>query len=372
MFGQTTLNFGQTATQQQNTNPNNDYIVPSSPNDTITSVRFDNTNQYLCGTSWNKDLCVWQIAQQQTQQQQPQGGFGTTNTATTNVSTSIQAQPKAKTTHTHPILCSAWSPDSTCIMYGGCDNTVKLWNLNTQQTSSIGQHGSAIKDIFWSTQLNMCITGSWDKTIKYWDLRSSNNQAVATLDVKERVYAMDIKGGLCVVATADRQLHIINLAQPQTIYKSHESPLKYQTRCVSCFSDMSGFCVGGVEGRVGVVNINETATKKNFQFKCHREGKDNNDVYSVNSIAFNDSQGTFSTAGSDGTYVYWDKDAKSRLKQFNKHPNAITCSTFSPNSTMFAYAIGYDWSRGHTEYSNHKLPCEIHIHPVQPTEIKKK
>jgi mRNA export factor len=208
--------------------------------------------------------------------------------------------------------------------------------------------------------------------MKYWDLRASNNQAVASLDLKERVHCMDVKGALCVVGTADRQLHIINLQQPTSIFRSIESPLKYQSRSVACFSDQQGYCVGGVEGRVGVVNITETASKKNFQFKCHREGKDNNDVYSVNSIVFHEQQGTFATAGSDGTYVFWDKDAKSRLKQFNKHPNAITTSVFSPNGNMYAYAIGYDYSKGYSEYNAHKLPCEIHIHPVQAVEVAKK
>lgn len=364
MFGQSTLNFGQSAPAQVNSNPNNDYIVPSSPSDTITSVHFDNTNQYICGTSWNKDICVWQVQQSA----QPQ----TTTFSTVSTSASIQAQPKAKTTSAQPVLCSTWAPDSSSIMYGSCDNTVKMWNLSTNQSQQIGQHSAAVKDIYWSTTLNMCITSSWDKTIKYWDIRSSNQQPVGTVDMKERVYSMDVRGQLLVCGTADRQLHIINLQQPTTIYKSQESPLKFQTRCVSCFTDQQGFCIGGVEGRVGVVNITETATKKNFQFKCHREGKDNNDVYSVNSISFNESQGTFATCGSDGTYVYWDKDAKSRLKAFNKHPNSITCSTFSSNSMMFAYAIGYDWSKGHTEYQQHKVPCEIHIHSVQATDIKKK
>lgn len=38
------------------------------------------------------------------------------------------------------------------------------------------------------------------------------------------------------------------------------------------------------------------------------------DIYAVNSIAFNPAFGTFATAGSDGTYHFWDKDSKQRLK----------------------------------------------------------
>ena len=45
---------------------------------------------------------------------------------------------------------------------------------------------------------------------------------------------------------------------------------------------------------------------KNFVFKCHRDG---NNVHSVNSIDFHP-YGSFCTAGSDGTFSWWDKEAR--------------------------------------------------------------
>ena len=44
------------------------------------------------------------------------------------------------------------------------------------------------------------------------------------------------------------------------------------------------------------------------------------DIYAVNAICFHKPFGTFCTAGSDGTFNFWDKDAKQRLKQFQKLP----------------------------------------------------
>lgn len=46
----------------------------------------------------------------------------------------------------------------------------------------------------------------------------------------------------------------------------------------------------------------------NFSFKCHREtpaGSPNVNVFSVNAISFHPTYGTFSTAGSDGTFHFW-------------------------------------------------------------------
>lgn len=55
--------------------------------------------------------------------------------------------------------------------------------------------------------------------------------------------------------------------------------------------------------------------------------------------------GTFSTAGSDGTVSFWDKDSKQRLKPFSNVNGTIPCTTFNRNGTIFAYAISYDWSK---------------------------
>lgn len=91
----------------------------------------------------------------------------------------------------------------------------------------------------------------------------------------------------------------------------------------------------------------------------------------MNSIAFHP-YGTFATAGSDGVYCYWDKDAKQRLKLFARMPNSITASAFNANGSIYAYALSYDWSKGVEYYQRQKEPCSIMLHAVQEVEIAKK
>jgi mRNA export factor len=102
-------------------------------------------------------------------------------------------------------------------------------------------------------------TGSWDKSVKFWDLKGA--EPVGTLDARERVYSMDVKDQLLVVATAERHIHMVNLQDPTKIYKTITSPLKWQTRVVSCFSDATGFAVGSVEGRCAIQYVEEKDTK---------------------------------------------------------------------------------------------------------------
>ncbi len=101
----------------------------------------------------------------------------------------------------------------------------------------------------------MIVTGSWDKTIKYWDLRQP--AAVATVQCQERVYTLDVKKNLLVIGTADRYINVINLNDPGKFYKTLQSPLKWQTRVVSCFTDATGFAVGSIEGRLAIQYVEE-------------------------------------------------------------------------------------------------------------------
>ena len=116
----------------------------------------------------------------------------------------------------------------------------------------------------------------------------------------DRVYDLDVRGGLMVAAVGNRQIVIYNVSGPQpTQHSKKESPLKYQTRCISCFPDQTGFALGSIEGRVGIQYVQKPQGKDHFAFKCHRDQQTNN-VYSVNSLAFQSVFGTFATTGSDG------------------------------------------------------------------------
>lgn len=101
----------------------------------------------------------------------------------------------------------------------------------------------------------MIATGSWDKTVKYWDCRQSS--PAATLQCQERVYTMDVRNNLLVVGTADRYINVVNLASPDKFYKTLQSPLKWQTRVVSCFADAAGFAIGSIEGRCAIQYVED-------------------------------------------------------------------------------------------------------------------
>ncbi|CAL0308629.1 hypothetical protein TanjilG_08340 [Lupinus angustifolius] len=330
-----------------NTNPNKSYEVNQPPGDSISSLCFSSKANFLVATSWDNQVRCWEI--------QKNGNV-------------LNSTPKASISHDQPVLCSAWKDDGTTVFSGGCDKQVKMWPLTSGgQAMTVAMHDAPIKDLAWIPEMNLLATGSWDKTLKYWDTRQSN--PVHTQQLPDRCYSISVKHPLMVVGTADRNLIVFNLQNPQTEYKRIVSPLKYQTRCVAAFPDQQGFLVGSIEGRVGVHHLDDAQQSKNFTFKCHRE---NNEIYSVNSLNFHPVHHTFATAGSDGAFNFWDKDSKQRLKAMQRCSQPIPCGTFNNDGSIYAYAVCYDWSKGAENHNPSTAKNYIYLHLPQESEVKGK
>ena len=192
-----------------------------------------------------------------------------------------------------------------------------MWDLERNQSSVLVQHDQAVKSIHWLDTRGLIVTGSWDRTLKYTPSNMQNT--IATVNVNERVYAMDVIGDIAVVACADRNIHIFDVRNISAPLKTHQSPLRHQIRTVALFPDQQGYAIGSIEGRVHIQHLNDGDGGRDFAFKCHRDPT-TQDIYAVNAISFNKKHGTFVTAGSDGTFNFWDKDAKQRLKGFPRFP----------------------------------------------------
>lgn len=246
-----------------------------------------------------------------------------------------------------------------------------MWTLGQQLSTpnsvpqQIGAHQSAVKSVGFLKSTNLIVSGGYDKKLIFWDGRTPN--PAGSFDLPERCYDIDVKDNLMVVATADKQVLVYDVSAQPREYVRKPSPLKFQTRCVRCFPDMSGFAIGSIEGRVGIQYNEKANESKQFSFKCHRN---NQDVYQVNALAFHPN-GIFATTGSDGTFTFWDKDNKTKLKGFPSVGKPIPCANFNATGSLFAYAKSYDWSQGSTHYTPGS-PNDICIHVCNPDEVKPK
>jgi mRNA export factor len=267
------------------------------------------------------------------------------------------------------VLDTCFSADGSTVFSGGSDKAVRMWSLGgaappNNVAPQIGVHDTPVKAVGFLRSTNLVVLGGWDRKLKFWDTRTPT--PVGVFDMPERVYDLDVRDNLMVVATAGRHIIAYDVTGQPREHTRMESPLKFQSRCVACFPDSTGFAVGSIEGRVGIHYLQKVPGKESFAFKCHRQ---DSNVYSVNAISFQNQFATFSTVGSDGVVNFWDKDNKQRLKGFGAIERTIPCASFNTQGNLFAYASSYDWSKGsmHVQQGN-----EIFIHYVQEEEIRPK
>ncbi|KAJ7116295.1 Poly(A)+ RNA export protein [Mycena epipterygia] len=347
-FNSSTSNAGAAAPAEK------DIEMGDPPTDSISSLSFSGQADYLAVGSWDNSVRIYEV-----------GAGG-------------QSQGKAMYQHEGPVLSVCWNKEGNKVFSGGADNAGRMFDIATGQATQVAQHEAPIKVVKWvdTPQAGILATGSWDKTIKYWDLRSP--AAIASVTLPERCYSFDVQYPLMVVGTAERHIQIFNLTNPTTPYKTMLSPLKWQTRVVSCFtaSSNSGFAVGSVEGRVAIQYVEDKDGGNNFSFKCHRRDsspttKDAAVVFAVNDISFHPVHGTFSTCGADGSIHFWDKDARNRLKTFDAAPGPISTTAFNRNGSIFAYAVSYDWSKGHSGMTPGH-PNKLMLHACKDEEVKKR
>ncbi|KAK9315387.1 WD40-repeat-containing domain protein [Lipomyces starkeyi] len=354
LFGSTTTStIGAASSTGSAAELSGDRVLTSPPEDSVSDLSFSPQAEFLAVSSWDKKVRIYELA------------------------ANGDSQGKALYEHQGPVLSVHWSKDGTKVVSGGTDKAGRLFDLQSGQSTQIAAHDAAIRSVRFvdagNTGQQIVATGSWDKTLKYWDLRTPN--PVSTVQLPERVYTMDVQQKLLVVGTAERHICIFDLSNPGTIFKTIQSQLKMQTRVISCYPAGNGFAVGSIEGRCAIQYVEDREQQKlGFSFKCHRDNappgpRAEANVYAVNAISFHPQYGTFSTAGADGSFHFWDKDSKHRLKGYSALGATIPSTAFNRNGTIFAYALSYDWSKGY-QFNKADYPNVVKLHPTRDDEVK--
>eukprot|EP00038_Savillea_parva_P028607 m.66062 g.66062 ORF g.66062 m.66062 type:complete len:387 (+) comp8335_c0_seq2:240-1400(+) len=332
--------------------PHDDPFLPQPPTSAIQVLAWAPKDYRLAAGCWDGSIILWEV--------QVEKGERLIHRAANQPGPFFTADnfrcPGA-------VLDLAWHPDGL-VLYAACtDGAIYGIFFDVGDVQVIGKHKAPVKTVNWCPQADCLMSGSWDRTLRFWkrtdDItdgqRGMQHTCVKVTTTPERVYAADVHEDMAVVVIAGNLapvlIYSVASMDTHTLVRTQKDPLGLQKRCVATFDanpntgNGPGYVVGGIEGRCTVGYFDENiAQDANFTFKCHRDAKR---VFAINSVHFHPHHKTFATASSDGTFAFWDKDAKCKIKAPTPEARgSLTCGRFSADGTMYAYAQSYDWSQG--------------------------
>jgi len=144
-------------------------------------------------------------------------------------------------------------------------------------------------------------------------------------------------------------------ASEATLLFSTSTPTPLESRCV-----ISRLNIGRVDSTCVIYYI--YSLQENYCFRCHRTIRNTTqtelNIYAVNDVKIHPKHGTLATVGSDGTFSYWNKDTRTKMALSKQMAQHITSCCFNHDGKIFAYSVGYDWSKGNNFNDPQK---KIHI-----------
>ncbi|KAI9025822.1 mitotic checkpoint protein BUB3-like protein [Phycomyces nitens] len=252
---------------------------------------------------------------------------------------------------------------------GGIAKRLTMLDLATNTKTVLGSHDEAIRNLCWNTETQSVYTGSWDKTLRVWDPRSAEKTETKKVNLPQKVFSMDMKDNILVVAMANRQVHVYDVRNMDGPLYTRETSLKYMLKSIRCMPNGEGYACSSIEGRVALefFDTSDEAQAKKYAFKSHRQTiNDTEVVYPVNALAFHPIYGTFASGGSDCVVSIWDGVHRKRTRQFPRFPDEISSLAFSPDGKTLAIASSYTYDEGERDHS----PDAIFIRTLSETDCK--
>ncbi|MEG4353212.1 AAA-like domain-containing protein [Microcoleus sp. LAD1_D3] len=233
--------------------------------------------------------------------------------------------------HSSFVYSVAFSPDGKTLASASWDNTIKLWNLQSQKPiATLTGHSDSVRSVAFSPDGKTLATASDDKTIKLWDLQSQ--KPIATLaghsdSVNSVAFSPD--GKTLASASWDNTSKLWNLQSQKPI----ATLLGHQSSVNSVAFSPDGKTLATASSGDNTIKLWNLQSQKPI---ANLLGHSN----SVNSVTFSPDGKTLATASGDNTIKLWNLQTQKEMATLTGHSNLVYSVAFSPDGKTLASTSG--------------------------------
>ncbi|MBA2747736.1 MAG: protein kinase [Tatlockia sp.] len=228
--------------------------------------------------------------------------------------------------HTDWVYAVAISADSQTIVSGSKDKTLKLWRSSGQLTRTLTGHTSYINSVAISPDATKIASGSYDKTVKLWNLRTGQVDNLKGHSREVLAVAISADGKKIVSSSVDRTIIIWNLAT-----------LKAQSTLRGHRGDVNAIAIS--PNNQQLASVSDDRTIKLWNLNTGREIRTlTGHLADINAVDFSPDNQHIATGSDDKTVKIWDLSTGEDIYTFKGHQGAVFAVDYSPDGQTLVSA----------------------------------
>jgi Tol biopolymer transport system component len=206
-----------------------------------------------------------------------------------------------------------FSPDGKTIVSGGFDGTIKLWNIDGSERTTIQSNQGRVTSVNFSPDGKTIVSGGFDGTMKLWNLNGSERTTIQSNQGSVTSVNFSPDGKTIVSGGLGGTMKLWNIdGSERTTIQSNQGPVT----SVNFSPDGKTIVSGGFDGTIKLWNIDgseRTTIQSNQDF--------------VTSVNFSPDGKTIVSSGLNSTMKLWNLDGSKRTTI----PIYYGSATFSPD-----------------------------------------
>lgn len=233
------------------------------------------------------------------------------------------------TGHTGPVRSLAFGPDSSLLLSGSHDNSLRLWDLeNDREIKTLRGHGSRVESVDLTTDGLMAASGGQDGTLRVWDVagyaesRTLGSRALAG-HADAVLAARFTADGHVLTASRDRTAKIWS-GQGEEVAEFAEGH-EYLASSAVFFDEGRRMITGAGDNTAREWNVASGAQVGVFR----GTGR-------IGVVAIDPANRYLVTGGPDNQVTLWDIASHQQVAMLAGHDAEVTAAAFHPDGSRFA------------------------------------